>query len=86
MVTEAWERVSVVPDRAAGCDEAGRGPLAGNVIAAAVILDNHNLIEGLADSKKLSQKKRELLYKIFDPISSISTFPLKLKNMQNCLH
>lgn len=62
MVTEAWERVRVAPDKAAGCDEAGRGPLAGNVIAAAVILDHHNLIEGLADSKKLSQTKREALY------------------------
>lgn len=64
MVTEAWERVRVAPDKAAGCDEAGRGPLAGNVIAAAVILDHRNLIEGLADSKKLSQKKREALYEI----------------------
>ena len=62
MVAEAWERVRVAPDKAAGCDEAGRGPLAGNVIAAAVILDHRNLIEGLADSKKLSQKKREALY------------------------
>ncbi len=42
----------------AGVDEAGRGPLAGPVVAAAVILDVHNPIEGLADSKKLSEKKR----------------------------
>ena len=46
----------------AGCDEAGRGPLAGNVVAAAVILDPKNKIEGLADSKKLSEKKREALF------------------------
>ena len=43
----------------AGVDEVGRGPLAGPVIAAAVILDPDNQPEGLADSKKLSSKKRE---------------------------
>ncbi len=47
-----------------GVDEAGRGPLAGPVCAAAVILpENHN-IEGLNDSKKLTEKKREALYDI----------------------
>ena len=46
----------------AGVDEVGRGPLAGAVIAAAVILDPENPIEGLRDSKKLSEKKRELLF------------------------
>ncbi len=45
----------------AGVDEVGRGPLAGAVVAAAVILDPHNPIEGLTDSKKLSEKKREYL-------------------------
>ena len=45
----------------AGVDEAGRGPLAGPVVAAAVILDPNNSIEGLADSKKLTAKKREAL-------------------------
>ena len=44
-----------------GIDEAGRGPLAGPVVAAAVILDPYNPIIGLADSKKLSEKKRNLL-------------------------
>lgn len=44
-----------------GVDEAGRGPLAGAVFAAAVILDGKRPIEGLADSKKLSEKKREYL-------------------------
>jgi ribonuclease HII len=43
----------------AGVDEAGRGPLAGPVMAAAVILDPERPIEGLKDSKKLSAKKRE---------------------------
>lgn len=45
----------------AGCDEAGRGCLAGPVVAAAVILDPKNPIEGLDDSKKITEKKRELL-------------------------
>ena len=45
-----------------GIDEAGRGPLAGPVCAAAVILDPAVHIEGINDSKKLSEKKRELLY------------------------
>lgn len=46
----------------AGVDEAGRGPLAGPVIAAAVILDPDNPIKGLNDSKLLSEKKREQLF------------------------
>ncbi|WP_417505589.1 ribonuclease HII [Marinomonas gallaica] len=46
----------------AGADEAGRGPLAGDVVAAAVILDPDNPIVGLNDSKKLSEKKREALF------------------------
>lgn len=45
----------------AGVDEAGRGPLAGPVVAAAVILDPQNPIEGLADSKKLSESQRNRL-------------------------
>ena len=49
----------------AGVDEAGRGPLAGPVIACAVILPNDHTIEGLKDSKKLSKTKREKLYPIF---------------------
>ena len=47
-----------------GVDEAGRGPLAGNVVAAAVILPQGLLIEGLNDSKKLSEKKREALFDV----------------------
>jgi ribonuclease HII len=45
----------------AGVDEAGRGPLAGPVVAAAVVLDPQNPIEGLADSKKLSESQRNRL-------------------------
>lgn len=48
----------------AGVDEAGRGPLAGPVCAAAVILPDDCEIEGLNDSKKLSEKKREALYDV----------------------
>ncbi len=46
----------------AGVDEAGRGPLAGPVVAAAVILDELNPIAGLADSKKLTARQREALF------------------------
>ena len=47
-----------------GIDEAGRGPLAGNVVAAAVILPKGLVIDGLDDSKKLSEKRREALFDI----------------------
>src|SRR5437016_9430942 len=46
----------------AGCDEAGRGPLAGPVVAAAVILDPKRVPRGLNDSKKLTHEEREALY------------------------
>lgn len=46
----------------AGVDEAGRGPLAGDVVAAAVILNPEDIPKGLNDSKKLTEKKRELLF------------------------
>ena len=45
-----------------GIDEAGRGPLCGPVFASAVILDSHLVINDLTDSKKLSEKKRNILY------------------------
>jgi len=48
-------------ERLAGVDEVGRGPLIGSVVAAAVILDPAQPIEGLTDSKKLTARKRELL-------------------------
>ena len=50
------------PGLLAGVDEAGRGPLAGPVVAAAVILDDEQPIRGLADSKVLSEKRREFLF------------------------
>lgn len=46
----------------AGVDEVGRGPLAGPVVCASVIMDLSNIIEGIDDSKKVSEKKREALY------------------------
>ncbi len=54
----AWDIHGLI----AGVDEAGRGPLAGPVVAAAVILDDMNPIKGLNDSKKLSPMRREKLY------------------------
>ena len=53
---------SIGAEALCGVDEAGRGPLAGDVYAAAVILDPLNPVEGLNDSKKLSEKKREALF------------------------
>ncbi len=53
-----WDSVGLI----AGVDEAGRGPLAGPVFAAAVILDARHPVTGLADSKKLSALKRERLF------------------------
>ncbi len=50
------------PGLIAGVDEAGRGPLAGPVVAAAVILDDRNPIAGLNDSKKLTAARREVLF------------------------
>jgi len=46
----------------AGIDEAGRGPLAGPVVVAAVIMPKDNIIEGINDSKKLTEKKRKILF------------------------
>ncbi len=57
-VAFAWD----APGLIAGVDEAGRGPLAGNVVAAAVILDDLNPIKGLNDSKKLTALRREKLF------------------------
>ena len=57
-VSLAWD----TPGLLAGVDEAGRGPLAGPVVAAAVILDELKPIKGLADSKKLTAKTRERHY------------------------
>ncbi len=55
------DELPVINGLLAGTDEAGRGPLAGNVVAAAVILSPEVQIDGLDDSKKLSEKKRQFL-------------------------
>lgn len=57
-----------------GVDEAGRGPLAGPVCAAAVILPDDTIIEGVNDSKKLSEKKREALFDVI--ISSVRSYSI----------
>ena len=57
-ISLGWDSVGLI----AGVDEAGRGPLAGPVFAAAVILDARHPVTGLADSKKLSALKRERLF------------------------
>eukprot|EP01034_Spumella_vulgaris_P019737 gene19737-25247_t len=57
-VSLSWD----TPGLMAGVDEAGRGPLAGPVVAAAVILDDLNPIRGLADSKIQTAKRRDYLY------------------------
>src|SRR5690242_21626976 len=55
----------------AGCDEAGRGPLAGPVVAAAVVLDPARVPRGLDDSKRLTAEERE---KLFEKICATSAF------------
>jgi len=61
MVINLQDEVPSIEGMLAGVDEAGRGPLVGNVVAAAVILDPENPIDGLNDSKKLSARRREQL-------------------------
>ena len=73
-----------------GCDEAGRGPLCGPVVAAAVILPEGLVIEGLDDSKKLSEKKREKLYEtirencIDCAIGHAEVYEIEKYNILNC--
>ena len=65
-MTELWTLENEIYEEGyhllCGVDEAGRGPLAGPVCAAAVILPRGLLIDGLNDSKKLTEKKRDALY------------------------
>lgn len=67
-MTELWTLENQIYDEGftllCGVDEAGRGPLAGPVCAAAVMLPRGLVIEGLNDSKKLTEKKREALYDV----------------------
>ena len=61
MVIKLQDELPAISGLLAGVDEAGRGPLVGNVVAAAVILNPDRPIDGLADSKKLSARRREQL-------------------------
>ena len=65
-MTDLWEIENIIYDETGGpvcgVDEAGRGPLAGPVVVAAVIMPRNSMIEGVNDSKKVSEKKREKLY------------------------
>lgn len=79
--------------RLAGIDEAGRGPLAGPVVAAAVIFDkNHDPIDGIYDSKKISEKKRESLYDVIQKEASavgigiVSNEVIDQMNILNATH
>ena len=69
----------------AGVDEVGRGPLAGPVVAACVVLDPHNIPAGLNDSKKLTRARREELYSEIIQVAhvSISSIPAKLIDQIN---
>ena len=73
-----------------GCDEAGRGPLAGDVFAAAVVFDEGTVIEGINDSKKLSEKKREKLFDeikekaLYWSIKTASIREIEKRNILNC--
>lgn len=59
-------------DRICGVDEVGRGPLAGPVTAAAVVLDPKNIPDGLNDSKQLTAKKRDALYEVLMDQADVS--------------
>ena len=75
-----------LPLLTAGVDEAGRGPLAGPVCAAAVILDPDKPIEGLNDSKKLSAKKREALAPLIrEEIDSVNILEATFLAMERAL-
>ncbi len=79
--------------RIAGIDEAGRGPLAGPVAAAAVILPNNFTCPGLDDSKKISPGKRELLYQrlttdesVFWAVATASREEIEILNILKATH
>ena len=59
-------------EKICGVDEAGRGPLAGPVVAAAVILPSHHNLDSIKDSKKLSEKKRQIVYNNIMDVADVS--------------
>ena len=92
-MTDMWEnerRIASLGYAAiCGCDEAGAGPLAGPVYAAAVILPFGEFIDGLDDSKKITEKKREALFSIIKDraaafaVSSVSAAEIDEMNILN---
>ena len=68
--------------RIAGVDEVGRGPLAGPVVAAAVVLDADNIPDGLNDSKQMSAKKREALYDILHTVADVSIAQASVREIE----
>ena len=68
--------------RVAGVDEVGRGPLAGPVVAAAVVLNPDNIPDGLNDSKQMSKKKREALYDILLKVADTSVAEASVREIE----
>ena len=64
-----------------GIDEAGRGPLAGPVVAAAVIISKENMIQGIKDSKKLTENLRELFYELITQ----NAIEYVIRTIDNCI-
>lgn len=68
--------------RIAGVDEVGRGPLAGPVVAAAVVLDPDNIPDGLNDSKQMSAKRREALYDILHEVADVAVAEASVREIE----
>ncbi|KAB2878046.1 ribonuclease HII [bacterium] len=94
--TECWDHHH---HRVAGTDEAGRGPLAGPVVAAAVIFEKDFIIEGVTDSKQLNEVQRETFFEVIqkqalafhiaiidhEQIDRINILQASLKGMRECI-
>jgi len=68
--------------RVAGLDEVGRGPLAGPVVAAAVVLDPNNIPDGLNDSKQVTAKRREALFEILEEVADVSVANASVREIE----
>ena len=68
--------------RIAGVDEVGRGPLAGPVVAAAVVLDPENIPDGLNDSKQITAKRRDALYDILHEVADVSVAEASVREIE----
>ena len=82
---KAYEKENAQYELICGIDEAGRGPLAGPVVVAGAIMPEDSMIEGVNDSKKVSEKKREILYDkiIEEAIKQNPQMQIKLKLQAN---